>query len=95
MLANKTFWWVAIAALDGEWVADDEMAELRFTREGIACRLWYAAAGATWIVGCDAMNEAYVVMAGVETSPTLAAYRLGVVVGALWRAIQDANEVEV
>ncbi len=34
VLANKTFGRDAIAALDGTWHADDEVAELRFTYEG-------------------------------------------------------------
>lgn len=34
VLANRTFGRVAIAALDGDWHADDACAELRFTHEG-------------------------------------------------------------
>ncbi len=80
VLANRTFGREAIAALQGQWHADTEGAELRYTLEGQACRLVRDAAWplVQWRIGQLAGPIYRIVMIRSDAPPAVAAVQLQV-----------------
>lgn len=83
--ANATFGRDAIAALQGQWHADDECAELRFTYKGRGWRLApFPGPAGGWMLGDGASTERSFIVIEARCGPAEAAAQFQAALHTVW-----------